>query len=56
MVEMKVLIILFFAIRDCIVNGDVYTLGYLTGSQRRPGSRPGDFEYTKPGNLFTIIN
>lgn len=32
------------------VAGDTFTLGYLTGSQRRPG----DYEYDRPGNLDSI--
>lgn len=30
-----------------ISTGEKFTLGYLSGSQRRPG----DFEYTRPGEF-----
>lgn len=36
---------------NMIVVGEVFTLGYLTGSQRRSG----DLEYAKPG-ILTLTN
>lgn len=37
--------------KSVIVIGEVFTLGYLTGSQRRAGN----LEYQKPGTCVTII-
>lgn len=36
---------------NIIVVGEVFTLGYLTGSQRRLGN----LEYAKPGTILFII-
>lgn len=33
-----------------IVAGEVFTIGYLTGSQRRTG----DLEYAKPGTVIRL--
>lgn len=35
-----------------MIGGDVFTVGYLTGSQRRPGDR----EYARPGELVLYIS
>lgn len=35
-----------------IVAGEVFTLGYLTGSQRRTG----DLEYAKPGTVIVYVS
>ena len=38
-------LIYFCALKNLFVIGEVFTLGYLTGSQRRAGN----LEYAKPG-------
>lgn len=48
----NILIIIFYSILSftwskSFVSGEDFILGYLTGSQRRPG----DLEYTRPGKL-----
>lgn len=40
--------ILLCGYRSIVVIGEVFTLGYLTGSQRRSGN----LEYHKPGKFF----
>lgn len=34
-----------------LINCDVFKLGYLTGSVRRPG----DFEYERPGEFYQLF-
>lgn len=43
--------IYFCVYTNIIVVGEVFTLGYLTGSQRRSG----DFEYAKPGTCIELF-
>lgn len=46
------LFILLFGFQCVFVTCEVFTLGYLTGSQRRPGN----LEYPKPGKTNFLSN
>lgn len=46
-----VFILIIFLNGKWRVFGEVFTLGYITGSQRRPG----DMEYPRPGEFYAII-
>lgn len=47
----RLLLLLLIQMKDeCTVLGETFTVGYLTGSQRKPG----DMEYDRPGTSHEI--